>query len=117
MTTRILPDILYVVYQDDVRGWELLRYRPATVEWEALPSHTRERAGMTQDTTRPAWLPPERAFVVQFYADTGLDATRMAGRVEHVVSGQVSHFHSLATLLSFITRVLVARETAGETEA
>jgi hypothetical protein len=41
----------------------------------------------------------------------------MAGRVEHVVSGQVGHFHSLATLLSFITRVLVEAETAGEAEA
>jgi hypothetical protein len=77
-----------------------------------------EGAGwMTQDNRTPAWLPPERAFVVQFYADTMLDTARMAGRVEHVVSGQVGHFHSLATLLSFITRVLVEAETAGEAEA
>jgi hypothetical protein len=41
----------------------------------------------------------------------------MAGRVEHVVSGQVGHFHSLVTLLSFMTRVLVEAETAGEAEA
>jgi hypothetical protein len=41
----------------------------------------------------------------------------MAGRVEHVVSGQVEHFHSMATLLSFITRVLAEAETAGEAEA
>jgi hypothetical protein len=53
---------------------------------------------------------------VQFYADTALDTTHMTGRVEHVVSGQVDHFHSLATLLSFITRVLVEGETAGEAE-
>jgi len=72
---------------------------------------------MTQENGRPAWLPPERAFVVQFYADTMLDTAHMAGRVEHVVSGQVGHFHSLATLLSFITRVLVEAETAGEAEA
>jgi hypothetical protein len=71
---------------------------------------------MTQENRIPAWLPPERAFVVQFYADTGLDTTHMAGRVEHVVSGQVGHFHSLATLLSFITRVLVEGETVGEAE-
>jgi hypothetical protein len=71
---------------------------------------------MTQENRRPAWLPPERAFVVQFYADTALDTTHMAGRVEHVVSGQVDHFHSLATLLSFITRVLVEGETAGKAE-
>jgi hypothetical protein len=71
---------------------------------------------MTQDDRKRAWLPPERAFVVQFYADTGLDTTHMAGRVEHVVSGQVGHFSSLPTLLTFITRVLVETETAGEAE-
>jgi len=71
---------------------------------------------MTQDDRQRAWLPPERAFVVQFYADTGLDTTHMAGRVEHVVSGQAGHFHSLATLLTFITRVLVEAETADAAE-
>ena len=54
---------------------------------------------------------------MQFYADTALDPTHLAGRVEHVVSGQVGHFHSLVTLLSFMTRVLVEAETAGEAEA
>ena len=72
---------------------------------------------MTQDNRTPAWLPPERAFVVQFYADTILDTAGMAGHVEHVVSGQVENFHSMATLLSFITRVLAEAETAGEAEA
>jgi hypothetical protein len=54
--------------------------------------------------------------VVQFYADTELDTAHMAGRVEHVVSGQVGHFHSLATLLSFISRVLLEGETVGTAE-
>jgi len=40
----------------------------------------------------------------------------MAGRDEHVVSGQVRHFHTLATLLTFITRVLIEAETADEAE-
>ena len=71
---------------------------------------------MIQDNRRRAWLPPERAFVVQFYADTGLDTTHMTGRIEHVVSGQVGHFHSLTTLMSFITRVLAEGETGGEVE-
>jgi hypothetical protein len=71
---------------------------------------------MTQEDRRHAWLPPERAFVVQFYADTMPDATHMAGRVEHVVSGQVSHFHSLASLLSFITSRIVERETVRDAE-
>jgi len=71
---------------------------------------------MIQDNRRPAWLPPEQAFVVQFYADTMLDMAHMAGRVERVVSGQVGHFHSLATLLFFITRVLVEGEMVSEAE-
>jgi hypothetical protein len=72
---------------------------------------------MIQDDRRCTWLPPERAFVVQFYADTTLDAIHMSGRVEHVISGQVRHFRSLATLLDFITHVLVEAETVGEAEA
>jgi hypothetical protein len=71
---------------------------------------------MIQHDETHAWLPPERAFVVQLYADTALDAPHLAGRVEHVVSGQVGHFHSLATLLSFITRVLVEGEPPGAAE-
>lgn len=71
---------------------------------------------MTSDDRKHAWLPPERAFVVQFYADTSLDTTHMAGRVEHVISGQVGHFDSLTTLLAFITRVFVEGETAGTAE-
>jgi len=71
---------------------------------------------MILDAKRCAWLPPERAFVVQFYADTTLDARHMSGRIEHVISGQVSHFHSLATLLDFITHVLAEGETVGKAE-
>jgi hypothetical protein len=71
---------------------------------------------MIQDARRYAWLPPERAFVVQFYADTTLDTLHMSGRVEHVVSGRASHFHSLATLLDFITHVLAEGETVGKAE-
>jgi hypothetical protein len=71
---------------------------------------------MTHGDLKGTWLPPERAFVVQFYADTELDTAHMAGRVEHVVSGQVGHFRSLATLLSFISRVLIEGETVDTAE-
>jgi hypothetical protein len=47
-----------------------------------------------------------RAFIVQFRAETDLAQARCAGRVEHVVSGQATHFHSLEELLAFLTRVL-----------
>jgi hypothetical protein len=73
--------------------------------------------GMVPQRRRPPKIAQERAFVVQFYADTGLGPTHLAGRVKHVVLGQVGHFRSLATVLSFITRVLVETGTAGETEA
>jgi hypothetical protein len=33
------------------------------------------------------------------------------GRVEHVVSGQVTHFHSLEELVAFISRVLAGVQT------
>jgi hypothetical protein len=51
-------------------------------------------------------LSPQRAFVVQFHADTDLEGDRCTGRVEHVVSGQATHFQSLDDLLVFITRIL-----------
>ena len=51
-------------------------------------------------------LSPYRAFVVQFRAETNVTRGRCAGRVEHVVSGQATHFASLEELLAFIGRVL-----------
>ena len=51
-------------------------------------------------------LSPQRAFVVQFRAETKLTQGRCAGRVEHVTSGQATHFSSLEELLAFIARVL-----------
>jgi hypothetical protein len=51
-------------------------------------------------------LPTNRAFVVQFRAETELERGRVVGRVEHVVSGQATHFASLEELLAFMGRVL-----------
>ena len=51
-------------------------------------------------------LSPYRAFVVQFRAETKVARGRYAGRVEHVVSGQATHFASLEELLAFIGQVL-----------
>ena len=47
-----------------------------------------------------------RAFVVQFHRGTNVARGCVKGRVEHVVSGQVTHFASLDELLAFIERVL-----------
>jgi hypothetical protein len=47
-----------------------------------------------------------RAFVVQLRADTAVEQGHLAGRVEHVVSGQATDFEALETLLTFLARVL-----------
>jgi len=51
-------------------------------------------------------LPAQRAFLVQVHAEAEVAQGRLAGRVEHVVSGQATHFASLAELLAFMARVL-----------
>ena len=53
-------------------------------------------------------LLPEWAFVVQFREGTEVEQGRVEGRVEHVVSGQATRFHSMEELLAFIARVLTA---------
>jgi hypothetical protein len=51
-------------------------------------------------------LPRQRAFLVQLHAQAEVTPERFAGRVEHVTSGQASHFHSLDECLAFIACVL-----------
>jgi hypothetical protein len=54
----------------------------------------------------PLPLPTNRAFVVQLRAQPPGAPFVWDGRVEHVVSGQATHFHSLDELVAFISRVL-----------
>jgi hypothetical protein len=56
------------------------------------------------DTIHP--LPAQRAFLVQVHAEAEVAQGRLAGRVEHVVSGQATHFASPEELLAFMARVL-----------
>jgi hypothetical protein len=51
-------------------------------------------------------LPTNRVFVVQFRLPPPEAPAPYAGRVEHLVSGQVARFHSLEELLAFMIRVL-----------
>ena len=60
---------------------------------------------------RRAPCPPCRTLIVQFRAETEVAHEQCEGRVEHVVSGQVAHFHSLEELLAFMARVLTAVRT------
>jgi hypothetical protein len=61
-------------------------------------------------------LLPEWAFVVQFNTGTEMPQEQCAGRVEHVVSGQATHFDSVEGLLTFIGQVLtgVRAQMPGE---
>jgi hypothetical protein len=43
-----------------------------------------------------------RSFVVQFQSDANVSERRLAGRVEHVRTGDVTHFKSLDELLRFV---------------
>lgn len=59
-------------------------------------------------------LSVHRAFVVQFDAHTDVARGRLAGRVEHVVSGQATQFHSLETLLAFMGQLLRTRYSTDD---
>jgi hypothetical protein len=48
----------------------------------------------------------QHAFVVQFTADADPAGGQCRGRVEHVASGQATHFQSEEELLAFFTQVL-----------
>jgi hypothetical protein len=54
----------------------------------------------------PPTLPTNHAFLVQFRAQSPETPMAWEGRVEHVVSGQVTHFHALEELLTFMEHVL-----------
>lgn len=61
---------------------------------------------MTPHQTATAPLSVHWAFVVHFRTDTDIRHGQIAGRVEHVVSGQSVHFDSLGELLGFMAQVL-----------
>ncbi len=46
------------------------------------------------------------AFVVQFRSSLPSDTERFEGRIEHVGTGEVAHFHSADELLSCIRQML-----------
>lgn len=61
---------------------------------------------MPQSPEKKAPLSPHWAFVVQFRVGTDVGQGRFEGRVEHVMTGQATHFHSVEELLAFMGRVL-----------
>jgi hypothetical protein len=63
---------------------------------------------MVPSADNPAHSSVYWAFVVQFQSDTMVEQGHLAGRVEHVVSGQATTFQSLEMLLAFMARLLRA---------
>ena len=61
-------------------------------------------------------LPTQRAFVVQLHAESKIEKGQFKGRVEHMVSGQSTHFSSMKALKAFMHPVLT-EERAEEPEA
>jgi hypothetical protein len=59
----------------------------------------------------PALLPTNWALVVQLRAQPPGAPLGWDGRVEHVVSGQMTRLHSLEELLAFIRRLLAGVQT------
>ena len=62
--------------------------------------------GIMMSKSQPS-LPTNRAFVVQFRAQSPGASSSYAGRIEHIVSGEATRFQSLEELLAFMVRVLV----------
>ena len=74
---------------------------------------------MLPRTTPTGPFPIQHAFVVQFAAETILDATGITGRVEHLVSGQATWFQSMAALFAFMAARLreIQQTSTGEDNA
>ena len=53
-------------------------------------------------------LSPQRAFVVQFRENMDATPSRFSGRVEHLISGHATRFHSPETLVAFFAQILSA---------
>jgi len=65
---------------------------------------------MPQHPAGKAPLSVHWAFVVHFRVSSDVARGQVEGRVEHVVSGQSTHFDSLEELLAFVARVLTQQE-------
>ncbi len=47
-----------------------------------------------------------RSFIVRLYPDIDLDAGKLSGSVEHIVSGEAAEFHSVEEFLSVLGHLL-----------
>ena len=68
---------------------------------------------MTPSAAAARPLPSQRAFVVQFSAQTNVEPGRFAGRVEHVVSEHARRFQTLEELVGCLVQMLVTLGTTS----
>ena len=66
----------------------------------------RDPAYRIGDSQNPSQLSVHCSFVVQFRTASDVRHGSCDGRVEHISSGQIADFSSVADLLTFIERVL-----------
>ncbi|HMF93369.1 MAG TPA: hypothetical protein VKE96_03710 [Vicinamibacterales bacterium] len=77
--------------------------------------HTGSVSGVTSVNRVSSML---RAFVIQFDADVDIRERRIAGRAEHVWTGEVAHFISLEELMRFVKeRIEADRNVQGSPNA
>jgi hypothetical protein len=69
---------------------------------------------MHQPNSTGSPFPTRLAFMAQFGTETAVECERCLGRVEHIVSGAVAHYHTLDELWAFIRRGLAIQASAPE---
>ena len=57
---------------------------------------------LTVYSNDPSELPVNRSFIIQIEAHVVINKGQFNGRVEHIVTGKSTRFHSLSELLVFI---------------
>ena len=78
-----------------------------------MKTPSQKRTTPPSSVTLDVPLSPQWAFVVQFRAVPGGPAYA-AGRVEHLISGRTSHFHSLKELTVYLTAELRTAERVAK---
>ena len=63
------------------------------------------------------FMSAQYAFVVQFTPDADPANDQCSGRVEHVASGQATHFHLPEELLAFFSRMLADVRASSSDES
>ena len=70
------------------------------------PKTEQSRQPKEPDVRQPDGLSIHRSFLLRLYPGANIDAAEIAGRVEHVVSGETREFRSVGDLLHSINQLL-----------